>query len=250
MALFTDDNIITLDDLAAQDSAVLDLASSEGIDLARKLSIARDEVGVELDAMLDGSRFRDEWVPDHNAVVVTTPVRLWLTHYALELVYRDAFNTQLNERYRGKRDQFHQLARQAADRVMSAGVGIVSAPLPQPSQPLIEETPGSIPAGVYSITTTWVNRSGEESCAATAAVVQCNAGGGFSIRPRYVPPNASGWNVFVGLSAETVRQQNSSAIALGEEWLQTTAPSVAGRAPGTGQYPNYTKTLPRILRRG
>ena len=250
MALFTDENIITLDDLAGQDSTILDLASSEGIDLARKLSIARDEVGAELDVMLNGSSFGDERVPDHTSVVVTMPIRLWLTYYVLELVYRDAFNVQLNERYRGKRDQFHQLARRAADRVMSAGVGIAGAPLPQPAQPQVVETPGSMPAGVYSITASWVNRSGEESCAATAAVAQCKAGGGFVIRVGDAPANATGWNVFVGTSAETMRQQNSNVIALGDGWLQTTAPLEAGHAPGNGQNPSYTRTLPRILRRG
>jgi hypothetical protein len=41
MALFTDAPISTLDQLAAQDTAVLDVASNEGIDASAKISLAQ-----------------------------------------------------------------------------------------------------------------------------------------------------------------------------------------------------------------
>ena len=52
MALFIDGPISTTEDLTAQDSQLLDVASTEGIDLWRKLVIAQEELGVELRALL------------------------------------------------------------------------------------------------------------------------------------------------------------------------------------------------------
>ncbi len=48
MALFTDGTITTLEDLAAHESGILELAAGEGIDLAAKLRIAQEDIGVEL----------------------------------------------------------------------------------------------------------------------------------------------------------------------------------------------------------
>ena len=41
-------------------------------------------------------------------VVVTPPLKLWHTFRTLEMVYGDAYNSQLNDRYAGKRDEFHE----------------------------------------------------------------------------------------------------------------------------------------------
>ena len=38
---------------------------------------------------------------DLSHVVVTPPVRLWHTYRTLENVYREAYNSQLNDRYAG-----------------------------------------------------------------------------------------------------------------------------------------------------
>ena len=57
MALFTDAPISTLDQLAAQDSAALDVASTEGIDATAKISLAQDELGIEITAALPAPYF-------------------------------------------------------------------------------------------------------------------------------------------------------------------------------------------------
>ena len=43
MALFMDGPISNIDDLAGQDSQLLDVANVEGIDVTRKLALAQDE---------------------------------------------------------------------------------------------------------------------------------------------------------------------------------------------------------------
>ena len=52
MALFTDGPASTIEDLAAQDSQVLNIASSEGIDLTVKLGLTHEMVGMELEELL------------------------------------------------------------------------------------------------------------------------------------------------------------------------------------------------------
>ena len=53
MALFTDGAVSTTGDLTAQDSQLLDVASTEGIDVRQKLALAQEELGVELRALLE-----------------------------------------------------------------------------------------------------------------------------------------------------------------------------------------------------
>ena len=104
MALFTDGEVSTIEDLRGYDTQLLDVANIEGIDVTRKLQLAQDEISVELATLLArAARFT---VPlDPGRVVVTTPLKLWHTFLALELVYRDAYGSQLNDRYAGKRDE-------------------------------------------------------------------------------------------------------------------------------------------------
>jgi len=52
MALFTDSPVSSIEDLSAQDSQLLDVASAENIDVTRKLALAQEEVGLELSALL------------------------------------------------------------------------------------------------------------------------------------------------------------------------------------------------------
>ena len=102
MALFTDGPVSSIEDLTAQDSQLLDVASIEGIDVARKLTLAQDDVGVELTVLLGKLSFVDQpfWMaptPTLRSVVVTPALKRWHTYAALEQVYRDAYNTQLND---------------------------------------------------------------------------------------------------------------------------------------------------------
>src|SRR5690348_3793619 len=176
MALFTDGPVSSIEDLAAQDSQLLDVASTEGIDVARKLELAQDDIGVELTVLLSKLSFVDQpfWLapkPNLGAVVVTPALKRWHTYAALELVYRDAYNSQLNDRYAGKRDQFHQMAQWACEKLVQIGVGLVLRPIPRAVTPLVTPVPGTLADGTYYVSMAWVNRSGEEGASAEAAVV-------------------------------------------------------------------------------
>ena len=93
MALFTD-GISTIQDLAAQDSSVLATAQTENIDLSQKLTLAQQELGIEVTTLLQRSNTYDWqfWLqpdPQLNNIVVTPPLQLWHVFQTLTLVYQD-----------------------------------------------------------------------------------------------------------------------------------------------------------------
>ena len=52
MALYTDGPPSSIEDLSAQDSQLLDVASTEGIDLTKKLALAHEQAGIEIEELL------------------------------------------------------------------------------------------------------------------------------------------------------------------------------------------------------
>src|ERR1700744_389091 len=108
MALFTDGPISSAEDLQTYDASVLGDAGAEGIDVAAKVHLAQQDIASEiLLFLLRRAAFRD-CLPYHrrsrelDGVVVTGGLHQWHVHKTLALVYRDAYNAQLNDRYQGK----------------------------------------------------------------------------------------------------------------------------------------------------
>jgi hypothetical protein len=254
MALFTDGPLSSIQDLSAYDSQLLDVASAEGIDLTRKLTAAQDDQAVELSVLLANLRFADQplWLtpsPKLGNVVVTQPLKLWHAYLSLEMVYRDAYNSELNDRYAGKRDQFRQLAEWAREKFIQSGVGVAVQPVAQAATPYVITIPGTLADGTYFVTMAWVNAAGEEGASAVPAVITIS-GSALQVQPAAVPENATGWNVYIGNELETMILQNQSPIGVGAVWQQPTPLATSGPGPGTGQNPTYLKPLPRIIQRG
>src|SRR5262249_34930326 len=155
----------TIEDLRAQDSQLADVASTEGIDLTQKLSLAHEKIGIDLEQLL-GGRY------PLASVVSTLPLALWHNYRTLEMAYADACFSHLNDRYKAKRDQFHDLAKWAYERVIELGVGIAAAPVPRAAKPYLSAVPGFTTPGTYYATMTWVNAAGEEGAAAAADAIE------------------------------------------------------------------------------
>jgi hypothetical protein len=128
MALFTD-GISTIQDLMGQDNSVLTTAQTENIDLSQKLAMALTRAGDRSDdAVAAGNTCGWQfWLPPEPAI------EQHRGHAAaaalarvpdLTLVYQDAYYNQLNDRYKGKRDQFQQLAKWAMEKLIQTGLGI------------------------------------------------------------------------------------------------------------------------------
>jgi len=156
----------------------------------------------------------------------------------------------LNDRYQGKRDQFHEKAQRAREQVIQIGVGMASDPIPRSAIPDLEAAPGSgLPDGTYYVATAWVNREGEEgACAAPADIT--TSGSALVVHAGTAPAPAAGWNVYIGTAPEALFLQNSTEIAPGDTWMQATAPAAQGKTPGDGQRPSYFQPVPRAIQRG
>ena len=259
MALFIDGPASSMEDLAAQDSQLLDVAGVEAIDVAQKLALAQDELTLELNALLTRLSYVDQLCcltpqPSLGSVVVTPALKLWHTFRTLEMVYGDAYNSQLNDRYAGKRDQFHSRAQWAYETLVTAGIGMAAVPVPRAASPAVTAAvapaPGTpLPDGTYYVTVAWVNAAGEDGASALPAAI-ATTGCSLLVQPAGAPPKtAAGWNVYVGKGPDSMALQNASPVAIGHTWLQP-ATLAAGRSPGQGQSPTYLKPVPRMIQRG
>jgi hypothetical protein len=254
MALFTDGPIATIEELADHDGGVLEVANTESINLTRKLVIAQEEIGVELAALLPQLKsFDEQYVGDVRpleSVVVTAPLRLWHIYHTLELVYRDAYYNQLNDRYQAKWKEHVDLAKWAAAKVMETGVGMAADPVPVAPAPQVQVVNGSLAAGTYFVTVAWVNSRGEEGASPAAVAVAVDTGMTLQASVGAAPGNARGWNVYAGASADELVLQNGSLLDPHDVWLQPAQVSTNGAGPSGGQRPTYLRALPRVIQRG
>src|ERR1019366_5072704 len=214
----------------------------EGIDVTQKLALAQDQLALELTTLLDRMSFVSQvyWLappPSLSSVVVTPALRLWHTFRSLELVYADAFASQLNDRYAARRDQFHDRAKQACDQLAAAGIGIATMALPQ-AAPCVVAAAGSLPDNTYYVTMSWTNSTNEEGAPAVTSPITTSQS--TPLVPPVAPPaNAAGWNVYAGTDPDGLELQNSSPIGVGQTWLQPNTVTTGGRGPGRGQSPTY-----------
>jgi hypothetical protein len=254
MALFLDGSVSSMYDLTGQDAQLLDTANVENIDVTRKLSLAQDEVALDLDTLLTRLSYTEQpfWytsAPRISTVVVTRPLKLGHTFRALELVYADAYNSQLNDRYAGKRDQFHARAQWAYEKLVQTGLGIASDPIPQAAAPTVTIARGGLPDSTYYVTMAWMNREGEEgACAVPTAIA--TAGSSLLVQAGNAPLNATAWRIYVGGAPDSMVLQNAAPIAIGQTWLQPDTLVTVGPGPGSGQQPTYTRPVPRMIQRG
>ncbi len=256
MALFIDGGISSLEDLTAQDSQLLDVSSVEGIDVTQKLDLAEHELALDLQMLLARSaaasldRFWTASPPGLENVVDTPALKLWHTYTTLALVYADAYFSQLNDRYKAKRDQFLEKAKWARERLLQIGVGIVTDPVPQADAPQLSgASGGNLPSGTYYVATGWANTSGAEGKCSTPMSFSATAGM-LEVRQGSVPALVTGWNVYIGTAPDNLIRQNSSPIDPAQAWQQTATPIATGRTPGDGQGPDYLQWLPFLLQRG
>jgi hypothetical protein len=254
MALFTDGLVSSIDDLSAQDSQLLDVSTAENIDVTQKLALAQEEVALGLNALLTGMSYPGQslWLspqPGVNRVVVTPALRLWHTYRALEMVYADAYNSQLNDRYAGKRDQFHSMASWAYDKLARIGAGMVIDPVPKAAMPaltaLASATP--LPDGTYYATMAWANQTGEEGAGAAPNTVS-TASQTLLVETVDPPKNAVGWNVYVGVDTDSMFRQNETPIAIAQTWTQPAPLTTTGRRAGQGQTPTILNRFPEYFR--
>ena len=260
MALFTDGAVTGIEDLRGHDSQLLNVATVEGIDVTRKLALAHEELCIEVEGLLDqlktpmaiyevaGLLGGLNTPPAIRQVVMTPPLKLWHVFRTLEMVYADAYNSQLNDRYAGKRDEYHEMAKWAHSQVIRGGLGIVTDPMEQAATPVVQPTAGGLADGTYYVAIAWTNTAGEEGESSAPAMIQVS-GSSFAVQTT-APANVNGWNVYCGTSPTTMTMQNSPTLGPGQTWVQPETVSTTGRMAGSGQKPTYRLPVPRTIQRG
>jgi hypothetical protein len=255
MSLFTDGVIATINDLRGYESSILDVAHTEGIDLTTKLALSQEEVAVELEALLTRSRAgawnsSGGWRPKLDNVVVTRPLKQWLVFHTLAVAYRDAYNSQLNDRYMGKWKEYAQLAKWAARMLRETGVGLVSSPLGKAAEPETGTTPGGGMAARYYVQAAWRNAKGTEGAPSEVVVYDTPDGALLTVETKDAPSGAAGWSIYAGTSPDTIALQSEEAMTLGQRWTAPEMGLISGRKPGQGQDPETYLTVDRTLQRG
>jgi len=263
MALFTDGSISEVQDLIAYEANLVEVSSAEEIDLESKLRLAQSELGAELAASVlspgniywsgqgwgstgaevNLSRFALE------QVVVTSPLKLWHTFQTLAIVYRDAYNRKANDKYLPKWTEYKELGRWASNLLYQTGIGVALKPIPRPSKPALDWVSSTLAALTLYVRMSWVNGAAEGAPSLEGAL-ETPANQALRVTPPAAPAGATGWNVYVGTAAQEGTKQNSLALTLGQAWVMPASGLVAGAAAGTGQAPDYFRTVPRFLQRG
>ncbi len=255
MALFSDGPPSIIDDLSQQDSFLISIAGVEGIDVTAKLQLAYNEVEIEVNAIFN--REASIYAPvlgqaplDTTNLSVTPALKLWHTFKSLELFYRDAYFNQLNDRYKAKWAEYQSLSSYARGKFIDTGAGLIIDPLPQPAIPVASFQPSSAVGGTVYFTVTFVNAESQESSPAIVTESVIPDSNLLQLGAPLWPSNATGWNVYVGLTPTSLTLQNTTPLVLGDVWQLILPGTQTGQPPGTGQIPDVTRDLPRRIMRG
>jgi hypothetical protein len=259
MALFTDGPINDAGDLQGYEGDILNVATEESINLGAKLRLAQQDLGNELvlfllrrssflntgrDTALGFRRAREL-----NDVVVSEPMRQWHVHKTLAMIYQDAYNNQLNERYQGKWKEYEQLATASKSTYFQIGVGLVASPVPKGPLLALASVTGAGTGGTYYVAGTWVNAAGQEGIPSEFAEITTSDGQKLTAAVGSAPRNITGWNVYVGVSPTTATLQNQSPLTVGSVWTMTSGPNQGPGMPA-GQMPSWFVVDHRMIERG
>lgn len=254
MALFVDGPACTIGDLTDQDAGLLDVAMNTGINLSTKLRLAMEEIRTELHLWLERPRPTLEliWGPIFHVgqIVVTPPLKRWEVMHALTLVYRDAYFSQLVDRYQAKWQEYATLAKDARDSFIASGLGMVSDPISQAPPPILSTTSGPQAGGTFYASVAWVNAGNQEGAPSYASSITVSDGNLMVVGATGAPANAVGFNVYAGTSLAAMFLQNNVALPPTATFLYVPGEATQGRLPGTGQQPDFKRPLARTLMRG
>ncbi len=265
MALFTDQSVSDISDLIAYEANLPEISGAEGIDLETKIRLAQTELSAHLEAasqrpgnvyFAQGAGWQSTGGETNlsrfalNQVVVTPPLKLWHTFQALAIIYRDAYNRKLNDKYLPKWKEYKELGKWASDLLLQTGIGITTKPVPRPGQPTLDWVASTLGDLVLFVRMTWVGTQGAEGSGSVEQAITVPAGNALRVTPQSAPSGVTGWNVYVGPSSGEATLQNAGPLDLETTWVLPDSGLVSGSPIEEGQLPEVFKTVPRFLQRG
>lgn len=247
MALFVDSIPSEPRDLSQYESSIYETAATEGIDLVAKGAVAATEIQLEL------QRFLLRVAPGRNIgidqVAVTDALRRWHIIRTIELTYLDAYHQQLNERYKHKLDAYHAMSISASELLFEVGVGIIYSPIHRPGRPTLAQKIGFHEAKTWFTKVTWISPAGAESEPSPLTFFSTEPASALTVVVLLPPANAVAWNVYVGLSEDTLAKQNPGPLAVSEQWTLPDDGLRVGGSPPSGQQPDASlRRTTNILR--
>ena len=265
MALFTDQSVSEISDLIAYEANLTEISSAEGIDLETKIRLAQTELSAHLEAssqrpgnvyFAQGTGWQSTGGEANlsrfalDQVVVTPPLKLWHTFQALAIIYRDAYNRKLNDKYLPKWKEYKELGKWVSDLLMQTGIGITTNPVRRPGPPAVDWVASTLGAMALFVRMTWVGTAGAEGSGSVEQAVTVPAGQALRVAPETGPAGVTGWNVYVGAASGDTTLQNTDPLDPETAWVMPDSGLVAGSSIEDGQLPEVFKTLPRFLQRG
>ncbi|MEZ5365149.1 MAG: hypothetical protein R2748_23185 [Bryobacterales bacterium] len=265
MALFTDGDVSTPNDLVGYEADIQEVGSAAGIDLAVKLELAHEEVGAQLDASSrrPGNVYQSGsggWQTtsgeaalaryDVSQIVVTPPLKLWVTFQALTLFFRDAHTRRANDKYLAKWREYGEMAKWARELLLQTGIGLAANPIPRPRVPEIDSVGSTLGPLSMFVRMTWLDAEGRESAGSAEKAVKTLSAKALRVTPKAPPAGVTNWNVYVGQSRGEALKQNADPLPLGSAWVMTETGIEPGAQIGDGQPADMYLTAPRYLQRG
>jgi hypothetical protein len=254
MALFADGPACTVDDLTDQDSGLLDVALDNGINVTTKVRLAQEELKTDLELWLLKPRpaLPMPWVPTPHIeqIVVTPSLKRWETMHALALVYRDAYFSQLVDRYQAKLQEYLRLTRNSRENFVASGLALAADPVPRAALPVLTSTPAPQGGGTFYASVAWVNGTGQEGAASAASSITIADGNLMVVAAVNAPVNAAGFQVFAGTALTAMYLQNNVLLPVGVTYMYIPGEVTQGPLPGFGQKPDFVRPLARTLLRG
>ncbi|MFN7920744.1 MAG: hypothetical protein U0Q16_11640 [Bryobacteraceae bacterium] len=243
MALFTDGAISSLEDLQALDSAIVETARTEGVDLSRKLVVAEEALRLELAAFLLRAQSSPGTVTvnayDLSRVVVTPELRRWHSLRTLQEVYGDVYNSHLNDRYAGKWQHFTSQVKETVELIFEVGIGLVDLPVPRPAKPAVTAAGTGGAIGPYVVMTAWVGQRGDRGALSEGASIDAPNGELLTVDAGAAPAGVTGFDVYVGFGGAAPVRQNAAPVSAGTQWQMPAGGAVIGPEPGSGQTASY-----------
>ena len=247
MALFTDGTIAKLDDLRAYESAVLDLASGEGIDVGAKLKTAQREIATELIPFITKSGAGSR---DLSQVVVTDALLQAHALRTLALIYRDLYQSRLNDRYEGKWREYVRESDRAMRNLFDAGVGLSLAPIMKAAAPAVSSVGGGLlPARTYYVRIAWTAGSGATGAPSDAMAISLTPATKLRVTPPAMPGGVIAWCLYAG-TAPGVERLQAATLSASAAWTEPDSGLRTDLASLPVQTPDYFVENKRTILRG
>lgn len=252
MPLFIDGPSVTVEDLVNEDSGLLDVAKSCGINVSTKILLAHDELGTDLNLLIARVNAGDTTgeMLGLRQVAVTSSLKKWETMMSLSAFYRDAYFSQLVDRFQAKWKEYTQLTQVANNKFIAGGIGFVSDPAPRAEAPLLNSVPGPQSGGVFYAVVTWVNAAGQEGEPSIASSLTVADGNLMTVMAINAPSSAIGFNVYAGPILSSLLLQTSTPLSAGLSFTYIPGQMAEARTPGTGQSPDFFRSASQMMLRG